>query len=71
MRNIQENLITLQRELEEKTYKPGSYIGFYVRDPKLRLIHKATVTDRVVHHIVSRELEPIFEPTFIAVIFLS
>jgi len=32
----------------------------------LRLIHKATVVDRVVHHIVSKQLEPIFEPIFIA-----
>ena len=39
---------------------------FYVRDPKLRTIHKASVTDRVVHHIVSSELEKIFEPAFIA-----
>ncbi len=35
-------------------------------DPKLRLIHKATVIDRVVHHIVSNVLEEIFEPTFYA-----
>lgn len=32
----------------------------------MRLIHKATVIDRVIHHIVSNQLDPIFEPTFIA-----
>lgn len=47
-------------------FQPGEYIGFYIKDPKIRLIHKATVRDRVVHHIVSNELGPIFEPTFIA-----
>ena len=52
--------------MTEKTYTPGEYTGFYVRDPKIRLIHKATVVDRVVHHIVSCELEKIFEPTFYA-----
>lgn len=52
--------------MEEKSYSPGAYTGFYVRDPKIRLIHKATVVDRVVHHIVSCELEKIFESTFYA-----
>jgi len=60
------DLEKLYKILNNKNYQPGSYTQFYVRDPKLRLIHKATVADRVVHHIVSRELEPIFEPTFIA-----
>lgn len=31
----------------------------------MRQIHKATVADRLVHHIVSSHLERIFEPTFI------
>lgn len=66
MKDFPENFANLCKILQEKTYRPGSYTSFYVRDPKLRLIHKATVVDRVVHHIVSRELEPIFEPTFIA-----
>lgn len=60
------NLKKLHQSLVSKTYQPGGYTQFYVKDPKLRLIHKATVIDRVVHHIVTRELEPIFEPTFIA-----
>ncbi len=66
MRNIQGNLTLLHKALNERRYQPGTYVGFYVRDPKIRLIHKATVVDRVVHHIVSRELEQIFEPTYIA-----
>lgn len=66
MKDFPENCANLCKILQEKTYRPGLYTSFYVRDPKLRLIHKATAVDRVVHHIVSRELEPIFEPTFIA-----
>lgn len=66
MKNFPGNFANLCKILQEKTYRPGSYSSFYVRDPKLRLIHKATVIDRIVHHIVSNELEPIFEPTFIA-----
>lgn len=47
-------------------YKHGSYEEFYVRDPKIRHIHKACVNDRVVHHLVSQVLEDIFDPTFYA-----
>lgn len=65
-RNREDNLFALYDELKNKTYRPGSYSKFYVKDPKLRLIHKATVSDRVVHHIVSNVLEKIFEPTFYA-----
>src|SRR3989344_6933415 len=64
--NLSHNLLELHRNLLGKTYKPGSYTGFYVRDPKIRLIHKATVVDRVVHHIVSDQLERVFDPTYIA-----
>lgn len=63
---LEYNLQTLHKSLVDKTYKPGGYSQFFVWDPKLRLIHKSTVVDRIVHHIVSRELDPIFEPTFIA-----
>lgn len=66
MSKIQANLDYIHTILNEKNYQPGNYTQFYVRDPKLRLIHKATVLDRVMHHIVSRELEPIFEPVFYA-----
>lgn len=64
--NLEENLSTLYTSLKKQTYKPGLYTGFYVCDPKIRLIHKATVPDRVVHHIVSIILEKIYEPTFYA-----
>lgn len=48
------------------TYRHGSYEEFYVRDPKIRHIHKACVNDRVVHHLISQVLEDIFDPTFYA-----
>ncbi len=61
----EENLKILHEALLNKTYKPGTYSQFLVRDPKERIIHKAQVIDRIVHHIVSTVLEKIFEPTFI------
>lgn len=62
---LKDNLTNLYRSLLNKTYKPGGYSQFYVKDPKTRIIHKAKVADRIVHHIVSKVLEKIFEPTFI------
>lgn len=64
--NLTNNLRDLHIALLNKKYQPGGYTQFYVKDPKLRLIHKGNVVDRVVHHIVSYYLEKIYEPTFIA-----
>lgn len=61
----QENLTQLYTNLQERKYKPKGYTGFYIKDPKLRLIHKAAVIDRVVHHIASSQLEKIYEPIYI------
>ena len=63
--NLETNIFKLHRDLKEKKFKHGSYFGFYIRDPKVRHIHKATVRDRIIHHAVFRILNPIFEPTFI------
>ena len=65
-RNLEDNLFALLELLKNKNYQHGSYEAFYVRDPKIRHIHKACVQDRVVHHLVSKVLEKIFEPTFFA-----
>lgn len=64
-KNLDENLYNLQRALIMKDYKHGRYESFYVRDPKLRHIHKAQVEDRVIHQVLVNILEPIFEPKFI------
>lgn len=63
-RNLEDNLFSLQQDLKERRYKHGRYKSFFVRDPKVRHIHKAKVRDRVVHHLTSKVLEKIFEPTF-------
>jgi len=65
-RKLEDNLFLLYEKLKNKEYKPGTYTNFYVQDPKQRLIHKAPIIDRIVHHLVSKKLEEIFEPTFIA-----
>ena len=68
-RHLEENILALHRELAAKIYKHGPYRSFYIQDPKQRLIHKATVRDRVLHHAIFTKLNPIFEPTFISYSF--
>jgi retron-type reverse transcriptase len=62
---LEKNVFDLYFELQNKTYSHAPYSGFFITDPKLRHIHKATVRDRVVHHAVYNILYPIFEITFI------
>ena len=62
---LEDNLITLQNDLREKTYQPGPYESFYIHDPKKRLISAAPFRDRVVHHALCNVIEPIFEKSFI------
>ena len=60
-----QNLVSLHHDLRNKTYKHGPYSAFNISDPKPRNIHKASVRDRLLHHIIHRELYPYFEPRFI------
>ncbi len=63
--HVEERLLDLERALKAKTYRPGAYRSFYIRDPKRRLISAAPFRDRVVHHALCRVIEPVFEATFI------
>ncbi len=63
--NLFENLKVLEKELQEKKYKHGAYEYFIVNDPKPRDIHKASVKDRIVHHLLVKELYPFFDKKFI------
>jgi len=62
---LEQNLLSLRQELREKTYRPGGYRTFQVREPKPRLISAAPFRDRVVHHALIRVLEPVLEQGFI------
>ncbi len=63
--NLETELLKLQRELQEKSYQPGGYHSFYIRDPKTRLVSAAPFRDRVAHHALCNIIEPLFERTFI------
>ncbi|MEO8354456.1 MAG: reverse transcriptase domain-containing protein [Chloroflexota bacterium] len=63
--NLEENLLGLQKELQEETYRPGDYRNFQIYDPKPRLISAAPFRDRVAHHALCRVIEPLFDHRFI------
>lgn len=46
--NLEENLIEIQNELINRTYKVGRYHEFYVYEPKKRLVMALKFKDRVV-----------------------
>ena len=62
--NLEPHLLALRGELLNGTYRPGKYETFTVFDPKERRIAKAPFIDRVVHHALTRVVEPIFERRF-------
>ncbi len=64
--HLADNIIALNRELANKTYRHGGYKAFNISDPKPRNIHKASVRDRLLHHAIYRILYPFFDKTFIA-----
>lgn len=64
-RRWEEELFSLQQELEQKAYRPGPYRTFFIYEKKRRMISAAPVRDRVVHHALCNIIEPLFEPTFI------
>jgi RNA-directed DNA polymerase len=62
---LERELLGLERQLREGTYRPGRYVAFEVNDPKKRLVSAAPFRDRVVHHAVCAAVEPIFDAGFI------
>ena len=58
-------IFELCADLASGAYSHGSYTRFWVRDPKLRLIHKASVRDRLLHHAIFRVLYPVFNRKWI------
>ena len=65
-RQLESHVFQLHRELANKSYRHGSYISFFINDPKRRHVHKATIRDRLLHHAVFRVLNLVFDPTFIS-----
>jgi retron-type reverse transcriptase len=59
------NLFDLALDLQKNRYRPSRSVCFITRSPKLREIFAADFRDRIVHHLMVRELEKVWEPRFI------
>ncbi len=64
--DLEANLFDLQRGLRERSYRPGRYRLFEIYDRKPRRIAAAPFRDRVVHHALMNQLEPLLDRRFIA-----
>ena len=63
--HLMDKLYELRSDLKNNVYKHGSYTHFKIDDPKPRDIHKSSVRDRVVHHLLYTALYPYFDRKFI------
>ena len=63
---LNQNLLKLEEEIKNRTYKIEDYKTFEVTDPKKRTINALHFKDRVVQHVLCDEiLAPLFEPKLI------
>lgn len=63
--DYEQELITLWQEINERTYRPGRSIAFVIDKPVKREIFASDFRDRIVHHLIIRKLNPLFERAFI------
>lgn len=63
--HLMDNVLSLYSDLENKSYKHGSYYAFNISDPKPRNIHKASIRDRLLHRAIYRIFYPYFDKKFI------
>ncbi len=59
------NLSILLKEINTGTYQPGKSIAFIIDKPVQREIFAADFRDRIVHHLIIKKLNPLFERIFI------
>lgn len=62
---LERELIRLERELKNQSYRPGPYREFYIYENKPRKISAAPYRDRVVQHALCGVIEPIFDRSLI------
>lgn len=63
---LEENLVRIQEELLNGTYRMGRYREFYIYEPKQRLIMAQPFRDRVVQWAIYRILHPLFVKSYIS-----
>ncbi len=61
---LSDNIADLYQDLTSGNYTHGWYEEYMICDPKKRIIHKASVRDRVVHRLLYNALYPYFDQRF-------
>ena len=65
-KDLEQSLLSLQKKLMTKNYKPGEYATFTIYEPKRRMISAAPFIDRIVHHCLVNVIGPVFEAAFVS-----
>jgi retron-type reverse transcriptase len=68
---LEREVLRLERELRDGSYRPGRYVEIQLEKPKRRLVSAAPFRDRVVHHALIDVVGPIFESGFIGNTFAN
>ena len=63
--SLLDNMLETQAALQSHSWRPKAPIAFVVQKPKAREIYAAAFEDRVVHHLLISQLEPLMEKEFI------
>lgn len=63
--DCQNQLLLLSEELRSGVIKVGNWRQFVIHDPKERLITAPCFRERVLHHAIMNQCEPVFERTHI------
>lgn len=58
-------LVELWQQLKNKEYRPGTYIEFFVYEPKARLVHAPHIRDKIVQFSAHLVLQELYRPVFI------
>ncbi len=69
--NLEDNLFRLHDELTAGEFKLHPYKVCIVQDPKRRVIHIASVRDRILFHAIYRKLYHLFDSMFIHDVYSS
>lgn len=65
-KKLDENILKIQTELAQETYKTSEYEVFTIYEPKERVIYRLPFSDRVIHHAIMNILEKIWVSVLIS-----
>ncbi len=63
--NLEREILKLEAQLLNRTWRAGRYVEIAIRDPKPRMVSAAPFRDRVVHHALCAVVDPLWEAGFI------